>query len=186
MTLQEKNDGTQAQAIERLFTTTFLLYADSLATFKHRYPSYHGAVTIQLPLPSWLAKNAQIKTDIYIDIVRLWVPDSLIFLLSGYSIYCVASGRIGLSPEEQGMSALMFVSPFLLMNGFSGIKKSALIFASGDIYVALSIGWLDKGYAVVVSGGAILLALCYGAIFRQPHLPFIPFMLFVFFIYGLI
>ncbi|WP_059108312.1 prepilin peptidase [Candidatus Williamhamiltonella defendens] len=117
----------------------------------------------------------------YIDIVRRWVPDCLIFLLSVYSVYCVSSGRIGSSPEEALMATGLFVFPLMVINGFSWLKKKVWVFASGDIYIALSIGlWLDKTTAVMVAGVSVLLALLYGSVCRQPHLPFIPFLLFSF------
>ncbi|ATW30909.1 hypothetical protein BJP41_10595 (plasmid) [Candidatus Williamhamiltonella defendens] len=123
----------------------------------------------------------------YIDIVRRWVPDCLIFLFSGVSVYGVASGTIGPSPEEAFMATGLFVFPFIVINGFSWLKKKVGVFASGDIYIALSIGlWLDTTTAVMVAGLSILLAWLYGSVFRQPHFPFIPFLLFSFLMNGFI
>ncbi|AWK15608.1 prepilin peptidase [Candidatus Fukatsuia symbiotica] len=123
----------------------------------------------------------------YIDIVRRWVPDSLLFLLSGYSVYCAASGRLGESPEDAIISALFFVIPFILINGASWIKCGVFVFAAGDIYIALSMGlWLDNASVVVVAGASILLALLYGSVLGKKNLPFIPFMLFSFLICGVI
>ncbi|WP_234809460.1 hypothetical protein [Candidatus Williamhamiltonella defendens] len=66
-------------------------------------------------------------------------------------------------------------------------QKKIWVFASGDIYIVLSIGlWLDKTTAVMVAGLSILLALLYGSVFRQPHFPFIPFLLFSFLMNGFI
>ncbi|ATW22359.1 hypothetical protein BJP44_04395 [Candidatus Williamhamiltonella defendens] len=49
----------------------------------------------------------------------------MIFLFSGVSVYGVASGTIGPSPEEAFMATGLFVFPFIVINGFSWLKKKS-------------------------------------------------------------
>ncbi|WP_174891721.1 type IV pilus biogenesis protein PilM, partial [Candidatus Williamhamiltonella defendens] len=62
--MKEKNAGVTSQVTGRLFTTTFLLYADSLSTFKKKYPAYNGRVNADLFLPPWLGKKPEIRMHI--------------------------------------------------------------------------------------------------------------------------
>nr|WP_268807564.1 type IV pilus biogenesis protein PilM [Candidatus Hamiltonella defensa] len=50
-TLKEKDAEVTSQVTDSLFTTTFLLYADSLSTFKQNHPAYAGTVNADGLLP---------------------------------------------------------------------------------------------------------------------------------------
>ncbi|BGI52316.1 MAG: hypothetical protein HamCj_06690 [Candidatus Hamiltonella defensa (Ceratovacuna japonica)] len=63
-TLKEKDAEVTSQVTDSLFTTTFLLYADSLSTFKKNHPAYTGRVNADLFLPPWLGKKPEIRMHI--------------------------------------------------------------------------------------------------------------------------
>ncbi|WP_174891703.1 type IV pilus biogenesis protein PilM, partial [Candidatus Williamhamiltonella defendens] len=63
-TLKGKDAEVTSQVTDSLFTTTFLLYADRLATFKKKYPAYTGRVNADLFLPPWLGKKPEIRMHI--------------------------------------------------------------------------------------------------------------------------
>lgn len=63
-TLKEKDAEVRSQVTDSLFTTTFLLYADSLSTFKKNHPAYTGTVNADGLLPPWLGKKPEIRMHI--------------------------------------------------------------------------------------------------------------------------
>lgn len=59
-TIKEKETESITQATHASLTTTFMLYASSLDTFKKSHPAYTGRVSAQLSLPNWLGKKPEI------------------------------------------------------------------------------------------------------------------------------
>lgn len=62
--LKGKDAEVRSQVTDSLFTTTFLLYADSLSTFKKNHPAYAGTVNADGLLPPWLGKKPEIRMHI--------------------------------------------------------------------------------------------------------------------------
>lgn len=104
--IKEKDADVTSQVTDNLLTTTFMLYADSLATFKKNHPSHTGAVTTQLPLPHWLAKNPEIKTSIHHGIGYVYMPSkpslyqSLMTATENSSRLGVTNARQLITPTE--------------------------------------------------------------------------------------
>lgn len=123
----------------------------------------------------------------YIDIQRQWVPDIMIHLLSWYSLCCLALGFITPDVLYSLLSLLLLMVPFFAINAYSWIKNRNYIYASGDIYVLLSVGlWLDYRFALSAAALSILSASIYAKLAQKEKLPFVPFILFSLFVFSTI
>lgn len=123
----------------------------------------------------------------YIDIMRQWVPDVLIHLLSWYSLSCLALGFITPDVLYSLLSLLLLLLPFLAINAYSWIKNRSYIYASGDIYILLSVGlWLDYRFSLSAAALSILSASIYAKIAGKEKVPFVPFILFSLFVFSTI
>ncbi|MGJ0637230.1 prepilin peptidase [Xenorhabdus bovienii] len=119
-----------------------------------------------------------ISTLSYIDMLRNWVPDILIHIVSWYGLICVMLGFSGNGIIEQSLSAILYVTPFVIINLLSFLRYKGFVFASGDLYIALSIGlWSNVFLSISSSSIAILLAFTFVKIKKINELAFIPFML---------
>ncbi len=123
----------------------------------------------------------------YIDIQRHWVPDILIHLLSWYSLCCLALGFITSDVLYSLLSLLLLMVPFFAINAYSWIKSRNYIYASGDIYILLSVGlWLDYRFALSAAALSILSASIYAKLAKKDKIPFIPFILFSLLVFSII
>lgn len=123
----------------------------------------------------------------YIDIQRHWVPDILIHLLSWYSLCCLALGYITPDVLYSLISVLLLLLPYLIINIYSWIKKREDVYASGDIYILLSVGlWLDYRFALSASALSIFSAFIYAKLVGKDKIPFVPFILFSLFVFSII
>lgn len=123
----------------------------------------------------------------YIDVQRQWVPDILIHLLSWYSLCCLALGFITPDVLYSLLSLLLLMVPFLAINTYSWIKNRNYIYASGDIYILLSVGlWLDYRFALSTAALSILSASIYAKLAGKEKIPFIPFILFSLIVFTII
>ncbi|WP_016857593.1 type IV pilus biogenesis protein PilM [Candidatus Williamhamiltonella defendens] len=73
--MKEKNAGVTSQVTDSLFTTTFLLYADTLSTFKKNHPAYTGTVSAHGLLPPWLGKKPEIMMKMDSGIGYVYMPN---------------------------------------------------------------------------------------------------------------
>lgn len=123
----------------------------------------------------------------YIDVMRQWVPDILIHLLSWYSLCCLALGFINTVVNSALFSVLLYTAPFLIINACAWIKNRNVIYASGDIYILLPAGlWLDTYFALSAAMLSIVSASVYIRLSGKGKIPFTPFILFSFFIFSVL